>query len=302
MTDLPELFPGFESRRVDVGGGVEIFCRIGGDGPPLVLLHGYPQTHACWRRVAARLAGRFRLILPDLRGYGQSTAPAPMPTGANYAKREMANDIVRLMATLGHERFALAGHDRGGRVGYRLALDHPDRLSRLAVLDIVPTAEMWAAMDARMAISAYHWAFLAQAAPLPETLIASHPMLYLDRTLTSWSATGLEAFDEASLVHYRAFFSDPARIAATCADYRAGASVDVSHDATDRESNRLIEAPVLALWGERGFPGQIGSPLEIWRAWAKDVEGRGLPCGHFLPEEAPSETAAALLGFFSEGV
>jgi haloacetate dehalogenase len=300
MTDLPELFRGFESRLIDVGGDVEIFCRIGGEGPPLVLLHGYPQTHACWRRVAARLAGRFQLILPDLRGYGRSSAPPPAPHGANYAKREMANDVVRLMETLGHERFALAGHDRGARVGYRLALDHPGSLTRLAVLDIVPTAEMWAAMDARMAISAYHWAFLAQAAPLPETLISADPMLYLERTLGSWSASGLEAFDEASLAHYRAFFAEPARVAATCGDYRAGASVDVSHDASDRESARMIDVPVLALWGERGFPGQIGSPLEIWRTWAHDVQGRGLPCGHFLPEEAPAETAEALLAFFGE--
>lgn len=298
MSDLPDLFPGFASERVAVG-GAELFLRTGGEGPPLVLLHGYPQTHACWSRVAAVLKDRFTLVIPDLRGYGASSIPDAAETYA-YSKRAMAQDIVDLMARLGHERFALAGHDRGARVAYRLALDHPGVVTRLAVLDVVPTLEMWAAMDARMALKAYHWAFLAQPSPLPETLISADPMLYLEHTLASWTGSkSLAPFAPEALAHYRAFFGDPLRVAACCADYRAGASVDVSHDEADRETGRLITAPLLALWGEKGFPGQIESPLDIWRSWATDVRGHGLPCGHFLPEEAPDETAAALLEFFA---
>lgn len=295
---LPDLFPGFATRRVSVG-DVEIFARIGGEGPPLLLLHGFPQTHACWRHLAPALSRRFTVVLADLRGYGASSAPAPLPFGANYAKREMAEDMVGLMAALGHERFALAGHDRGGRVGYRLALDHPGKLTRLAVLDIVPTHRMWAAMDARMALKAYHWSFLAQPAPLPEKLIGADPDFFLDATLASWTSARSLAPFEGALDHYRAAFRDPARIAAACGDYRAGAHVDVTHDAVDHAAGRRVEAPLLALWGESGFPGETENPLETWRRWGARVEGRALACGHFLPEEAPEETLRALLAFFA---
>ncbi|GLK67694.1 alpha/beta fold hydrolase [Hansschlegelia plantiphila] len=302
MTEaLPDLFPGFESRLIKVG-EVEIFARIGGEGPPLLLLHGYPQTHVCWHKIAPALSRSFTLILADLRGYGASSAPAPVANGANYAKREMAEDMVGLMRALGQKRFAVAGHDRGGRVAYRMALDHPERVARLAVLDIVPTARMWSGMDSRMAMKAYHWLFLAQPAPLPETLIGRDPDFFIDWTLASWTASNnLEPFDQRALAHYRAFFRQSARIAATCGDYRAGATVDASHDAVDHEAGRRITAPLLALWGAKGFPSEGSGPLEIWRTWGTDVQGRGLPGGHFLPEEVEQETADALLAFFSAG-
>lgn len=296
--DLPELFPGFSREHVTVADGVELFARVGGAGPPLLLLHGYPQTHACWSKVAPALAERFKLVAPDLRGYGASSIPPPCEIEA-YSKRVMARDMVSLMAALGHERFAVAGHDRGGRVAYRLALDHPERVARIAVLDIVPTYRMWSGMDAAMAAKAYHWLFFAQPSPLPETLIGADPDFFIEWTLASWTASKtLACFSRGALAHYRAFFRDPQRIAATLADYRAGASLDREHDAADLEAGRRIAAPLLALWGDAGFPAKGASPLDVWRDWAVTAEGRALPCGHFLPEEAPEETAAALLDFF----
>ena len=297
---LPDLFPGFATRGTPVG-DVEIFARIGGEGPPLLLLHGFPQTHACWRGLAPALAERFTVVLPDLRGYGASSAPEPAPFGANYAKRAMAEDMVGLMTALGHERFGIIGHDRGGRVGYRLGLDHPDKLTRLAVLDIVPTHRMWAAMNARLAVKAYHWSFLAQPAPLPERLIGADPDFFLETTLASWTAGRSLAPFEGALDHYRAAFRAPARIAAACGDYRAGAHVDVTHDEVDHIAGRRVAAPLLALWGESGFPGETEGPLETWRRWGAEVEGRALKCGHFLPEEAPEETLRELLAFFARG-
>ncbi|GBD48447.1 alpha/beta fold hydrolase [Methylopila sp. Yamaguchi] len=297
---LADLFPGFAPRWIDVADDVRLFARVGGEGPPLLLLHGYPQTHVCWRKVAPLLAERFTVVLPDLRGYGWSSVPPPAPE--SYAKRVMAEDIVNLMRAMGHERFAVAGHDRGGRVGYRLALDHPERVTKLAVLDIVPTERMWAGFGRARALSAYHWAFLAQPAPFPETLIAADPTYFLEWTLASWTAAKtLDAFGCEALNHYRAFFADPGRVAATCADYRAGATLDVAHDEADRAAGRRIAAPVLALWGETGFPGQGGGrPVDVWRDWADDVRGEALACGHFLPEEAPQATAKALLTFFGD--
>jgi haloacetate dehalogenase len=271
-----DLFPGFAARHLDAG-DVKLFARIGGSGPPVVLVHGYPQTHVEWRHVAPRLAARHTLVVLDLRGYGDSDAP-PSRDGAAYAKRVMAGDVVAAMAGLGFDRFAYVGHDRGARVGYRLALDHPGRLTRLAVLDIVPTAEMWRGMNAKLAMAVYHWQFLAQPAPLPETMIGRAPREYIDHTLASWTKTKtLDAFGPAALAHYRALFDDPRRIHACCEDYRAGATLDWLYDEADLAAGRTIETPLLALWGAAGLPAQGESPLDVWRRWAgrRGPRGRG---------------------------
>ena len=292
-----DCFPGFASRHIAVGDAT-IHVRIGGDGPALALLHGYPQSHLMWRKIAPRLASRFTVVAPDLRGYGQSTAPASRG-GAAYSKRVMANDVVTLMRNLGFSRFSLAGHDRGGRVAYRLALDHPERVEKVAVLDIVPTAEMWRGMDAAQAMKVYHWLFLAQPEPLPETLISGSSQAYIDHTLASWTAANsLDCFGEA-LPHYRAAFTDPLRIHAMCEDYRAGATLDREADEADFAAGKKIEPALLALWGETGIPAAGGSPFEVWQSWANNVRGQSVKGGHFLPEEAPEPTLQALIEFFS---
>lgn len=297
MPDLADLFPGFESHWIDTEAG-RIFARSGGSGPPLVLLHGFPQTHVEWHRVAPDLAKRFTLVLPDLRGYGWSAAPRS-DNGEAYSKREMAKDVVALMEQLGHVRFRIAGHDRGGRVAYRLALDHPGRVEKLAVLDIIPTAEMWRGMNAARALQVYHWSFLAQPRPLPEALISKAPRDFIEHTLASWTARkNLDAFDARALTHYRMFFSDPARIHACCEDYRAGATLDRDHDEADFAAGRKIGAPLLALWGAAGIPASGASPLDVWRNWCDDAQGLAMDSGHFLPEENPEATRDALLGFF----
>jgi haloacetate dehalogenase len=292
-----DFFPGFARRDIALG-EVSLHVRIGGAGAPLVLLHGYPQSHLMWRHVAPALAARFTVVLPDLRGYGCSSIPGSR-NGEGFSKRVMAADIVALMRELGHERFCLAGHDRGARVGYRLALDHPQRVEKLAVLDIVPTEEMWRGMDAARALSVYHWMFLAQPEPLPETLIARSAREYVDHTLASWTATrSLDCFGIA-LESYRAAFADPARIHATCEDYRAGATIDRAADEADLASGNKIAAPLLALWGAHGIPASGANPVDVWRRWATDVRGHGIEGGHFLPEEAPETTQQALLDFFT---
>jgi len=292
-----ELLSGFASRHVGVHGAT-IHARIGGEGPPLALLHGYPQSHLMWRKVAPQLARHFTIVVPDLRGYGQSSAPASS-RGEAYSKRVMADDIVSLMRNLGFPLFSLAGHDRGGRVAYRLALDYAKTVEKLAVLDITPTAEMWRGMDAGRAMKVYHWMFLAQPEPLPETLIAGAPRLYVDHTLASWTAKhALECFGEA-LPHYRAAFADPARVHAMCEDYRAGATLDREADEADFAAGKKIEAPLLALWGDAGIPAAGASPLDVWKAWANDVRGQVIAGGHFLPEESPEPTLQALMDFFT---
>jgi len=287
------MFEGFETRRIATD-GAEIQLRAGGQGPPLLLLHGYPQTHVLWHRVAPRLAQHFRVIAPDLRGYGASSKPAAGADGTGYSKRVMARDMAGVMAALGHERFGVAGHDRGGRVAYRLALDHPKRVRGLAVLDIEPTLDTWEGMSWRAAVFAYHWPFLAQAAPFPETLIASHAEMFLRRTIASWAGKPEAIGEEAMRLYVEAF--TPEAIRASCDDYRAGAHVDPEIDRADREAGRRIACPVLALWGDARK--QRPSPIPVWKRWADDVSGRALDCGHFLPEEAPDETAAELIAFF----
>jgi haloacetate dehalogenase len=292
------MFEGFAAQSLQ-GDGAAIHARIGGEGPPLLLIHGYPQTGAMWNRVAPLLAEHFTVVVPDLRGYGQSDAPESKG-GSAYSKRAMAADMRAIMQELGHARFGVAGHDRGGRVAYRLALDHPDCVSALAVLDILPTIEVWERMDAADALKTYHWLFLAQPNPMPERLIAGDPIFYLDHTLASWTrGTTLAPFSSEALAEYRRSFSRPEHIHAACEDYRAGAGVDRAHDAQDREEGRRIEAPTLVLWGEDGSPATAGDVLDVWRPWCRTVEGAAIPSGHFLAEEAPDAVVAALRAFLA---
>lgn len=297
MNDLADLFPGFEARYIPTAEG-QVFARIGGAGEPLVLLHGFPETHVMWHKLAPELARTHQVIAMDLRGYGWSTAPRGDESHATYAKRAMAEDVIRVVETLGHTRFALVGHDRGARVSYRLALDHPGRLTHLALLDIIPTLSMWERMDAKRAMQVYHWSFLAQPAPMPETLIAKAPTEWLEHTLASWTAAkDLSAFDSRALRHYRAFFNEPSRIHACCEDYRAGATLDVDHDEASRAAGAVIDCPVLVLWGEAGIPAAGASPLEAWKLFAPHATGAPIRAGHFLPEENPQATLAALKDF-----
>ena len=292
------MFDGFATHRVRTS-GAEIFLRSGGAGPPLLLLHGYPQTHAIWHRVAPALAERFTVVCADLRGYGDSGKPEAGPDHAGYSKRAMAQDMVEAMAALGHDRFAVAGHDRGGRVTHRLCLDHPDRVRRAAVLDIVPTLTLFRATDQAFAYGYYHWFFLSQPAPLPERLIGADPMFYLHAKLGQWSAAKNTSWlAPAALAEYERCFSNPATIRASCDDYRAAATIDLVHDEADFAHR--IACPLLVLWGERALMHRSFDVLATWREKASGpVEGGPLPCGHYLPEEQPEATTAALARFFA---
>lgn len=288
------LIDGFERRRLP-GDGVEIDALVGGAGPPLLLLHGYPQTRVMWKAVAPVLAARFTVVVPDLRGYGRSGKPDGGASHITYSKRAMALDQIASMRALGFDRFAIGGHDRGARVGYRLALDYPDVVSALAVLDIVPTADVWAGADAEAAMRMYHWYFLARPRPLPETLIGGNAEFYLRHTLESWAGKGF-VFDAASLADYVACFSDPASIHASCEDYRAGWAVDRVHDEADR-GTKLIRVPLLVIWSEE-FGVARAEPLKKWGEWAERVEGHAVPGGHFVCEERPAQVGQSLLRFF----
>ncbi len=288
------LFPGFEDRWFEVG-DVVIRGVVGGSGPPLLLLHGYPQTHAMWHKVAARLAGHFTVVATDLRGYGGSSKPEGLPDHSNYSKRVMALDQVRVMSSLGFERFRVVGHDRGGRVAHRMALDHGARIVQWAVLDIVPTRTMYLRTDRVFAEAYYHWFFLIQPSPLPEQLIGADPDFFINTHLGSRHA-GLEAFDREALTEYRTAFRSVASIHATCEDYRAAASVDLEHDGADL--HRQVQAPLLALWGKRGVIERCFKPIADWEERVVSVTGRSIECGHYLAEESPAETAAELRRFF----
>lgn len=292
------MFEGFAEHRVSTG-EAELFFRIGGDGPPLLLLHGYPQTHVAWHRVARILAQRFTLILPDLRGYGRSLGPMPDADHQRYSKRAMAQDMAALMTELGYPRFSLAGHDRGARVGYRLCLDHPERVERFASIDIIPTLDMWEGMNADKALASYHWSFLAAPAPVPERLIGAEPEFFIRHLLERWVGYR-DTLDPWAVATYVEQFREPSVIAATCADYRAGATVDRAHDAEDRRRGRKIICPVLVLWGRAYLSGKTASPLAVWRNWADDVREVALDCGHFVAEEKPEECAEALAAFMAE--
>jgi haloacetate dehalogenase len=250
-----------------------------------------------WHRVAPALAEHFTVVLPDLPGYGWSAVPEADKEHAPYTKRGMAAAMIDVMEVLGHVRFNLAGHDRGGRVSYRLALDHPGRVEKLAVLDIIPTLNMWNAMDARLAMRAWHWMFLAQPYPLPELLLRNSANEYFDLLTAAWKRGKGTALDDRAIAHYRASFTDPLRIHAGCEDYRAGQSTDFQHDEADRKAGNKITCPMLAIWGVTGLPSQ-NSPLEVWREWATDVRGFPIESGHFLCEENPQATTTALLEFF----
>jgi haloacetate dehalogenase len=286
----------FRARTVDAE-GVAIHTVVGGDGPPVLLLHGYPQTHLIWHEVAPRLARTHTVVLTDLRGYGDSAKPAPV-TDDLYAKRAMARDQLLVMHMLGFERFAVAGHDRGGRVGHRLALDHPAAVTALAVLDIVPTRHAFATADAAFGLGYYHWFFLAAGGGIPERLLGAEPEFWVRSRMGARHAGGTP-FDEAAVAEYVRCFSDPAAIAASCADYRAAAAVDLEHDEADRVAGRRVRCPLLALWGEHGFVGRTYDVLDVWRDYADDVCGTALPTDHYLPEEAPEEVTEQIRAFLA---
>ena len=287
------LFPGFKRRRIRTSGAA-INLVHGGVGPPLLLLHGYPQTHSIWHRVAPELAERFTVVAPDLRGYGDSEKPRGLPDHGNYSKRAMAQDQVEVMRALGHEVFSLAGHDRGARVAHRMALDHPARVKKLAVLDIVPTRTMYASVSREFAKAYYHWFFLLRPEPVPETLIGGNPDFYLKSHMGTRHA-GLKAFAPEALAEYLRCFRDPATIHASCEDYRAAESIDLVHDEADLHEK--IAAPLLVLWGRHGTIERCFRPLADWAERAENVHGRALDCGHYIPEEAPAELLKELMKF-----
>jgi haloacetate dehalogenase len=286
---------GFEYQRVDVA-GVPVNCAVAGSGPPVLLLHGYPQNHLMWRRVAPALARDHTVVLADLRGYGDSGKPAPDAAGLVYAKRSMAGDQVGLMRRLGFGSFQLAAHDRGARVAHRLALDHPAAVTRLAVLDIVPTRHVFGTVTRDMALAYYHWFFLAAGNGVPERMIAADPGYWV-RALTGPLLGRGARLDPDAMTDYIRCFADPGTIAGSCADYRSAAGVDLAHDEESFTAGLRVQCPVLVLWGAQGFVGRGYDPLAVWRQYATDVRGQALPTGHFLPEEAPEAVTAALRDF-----
>jgi haloacetate dehalogenase len=285
------MFEGFELDTVDAG-EAEIRVRRGGSGPPVLLMHGYPQTHAMWHRVAPLLARDFTVVATDLRGYGDSSKPETTDDHEPYSKRAMARDQVAVMRALGFEEFAVVGHDRGARCAYRMALDHPERVRRLAVLDIVPTAEAYRRADMDFALSAWHWFLLPQPHDLPERLIGADPEGFFFRRPAAWMAPEARA-------EYLRCARDPRTIHAICEDYRAGATFDFRLDEEDRARGSRISCPVLALWGAKSHTERFYDVLAVWREWADDVRGRALDCGHFLPEEAPEECYRELHAFLT---
>ena len=288
------MFEGFERERVTTS-GAEINVVRGGDGPPVLLLHGYPQTHAMWHAVAPLLAERFTVVAADLRGYGDSSKPRGGEDHVAYSKRAMAGDMVEVMEHLGFESFSVTGHDRGGRVAHRMALDHSERVERLALLDIIPTREVFARTDKELATAYYHWYFLIQPYDLPEALIGGNPIYYLHKKLGGWG-TAIDTFAPEALAEYERCFRNPATIYASCEDYRAAASIDLEHDEADAESNE-IECPLLLLWGGTGVMERLYDVPEVWRPYARDVRGKPIDAGHFLAEERPEETVRELLAF-----
>ena len=287
------LFPGFENRKVRTSGAL-INVTCGGSGEPVLLLHGYPQTHAMWHKVAPELARDYRVVCPDLRGYGDSSKPKGLPDHSNYSKRAMANDMVEVMRSLGHERFHVVGHDRGGRVAHRMARDHGSLVKTLTVLDISPTLKMYRSTNMQFAKAYFHWFFLIQEAPLPERMLEGQAPYYILRRLGR-GKTGLKSFAREALAEYERAFKDPRTIHATCEDYRAAATIDLVHD--QKDLRRKIRMPLLALWGRQGVIEALFDCLADWREVASDVRGRALPCGHFIAEELPKELLAELRRF-----
>ena len=291
---MPDLFSGFTQRRIETS-GASINLVTGGSGPPLLLLHGYPQTHVMWRKVAPRLARDFTVVIPDLRGYGDSSKPPAGENFTNYSKRSLALDQVEVMAALGHNRFAVAGHDRGARVTHRLLRDHGDKITRAASLDIVPTLYRFETIDQKAATGSWHWFFLIQRSPFPEQMIAAQTELFLQKMLGLSGTPG--AHEPEAYAEYLRCFRNPETVRATCDEYRAGASIDLVHDRADLAQK--IKMPLLVLWGTGSGQGSGYDLLKVWRDHAEDVSGHGIDCGHFIPEEKPDEVYAALKAFFS---
>ncbi|MDR6536296.1 alpha/beta hydrolase [Variovorax soli] len=297
---MNELFPGFERHHVEAGRGIVIPAVVGGRGAPLLLLHGHPQTHAIWHRVAPVLAEHFTVVAADLRGYGDASKPAGDADHGNYSKRALAADQLALMRHLGHARFDVLAHDRGARVAHRLAMDHPEAVRRLVLLDIAPTLSMYAQTTDAFARAYWHWFFLIQPAPLPERLIEADPAAYVCEVMGRRSA-GLAPFDPRALAEYQRCLALPGAAHGLCEDYRASASIDLVHDQADRDAVRLLQPPLLALWGEHGVVHRCFKPLDEWRRVARQVEGEALPCGHYIAEEAPQALLAKVLPFLAQG-
>jgi haloacetate dehalogenase len=292
---MPDFFPRFTQRRIETS-GASINLVTGGSGPPLLLLHGYPQTHVMWRKVAPRLAQDFTVVIPDLRGYGDSSKPPAGTDFAAYSKRALARDQVEVMAALGHQRFAVAGHDRGARVTHRLLRDHPDKITRAASLDIVPTLHRFETIDQKAATGSWHWFFLLQGRGLPERLIGNDSEFFL-RHMFGSLLRDRGAIEPAAFAEYLRCFANPETIRATCDEYRAGASIDLVHDRADLPAK--VKPPLLILWGTHSGQGSGYDLLKVWRDHADEVSGHGIDSGHFIPEEKPDEVYAALKGFFS---
>jgi haloacetate dehalogenase len=296
-------FEDFETRHLEVN-GARIFARVSrgtqGARPALLLLHGFPQSHVMWHRVAQRLQQDFYLVLPDLRGYGDSSKAPGLPDHSNYSKRNMAQDLVAVMGALGVARFFLCGHDRGGRVAHRLALDHPTRVQKLCVIDIAPTLDMYAATDFEFAKAYYHWFHLIQPAPLPETMIGGQPLAYLHAKLGGWGSTSMDYLEAAALAEYERCFIQPQTLHAMCEDYRASAGIDLDDDRASRAQGQKIACDTMVLWGARGVVQRLFQPLALWQAQcAGRVSGQTMEAGHFIPEELPGETATLLRQFFA---
>ncbi len=292
------MFKAFSGHRFTVD-GAEIFGRVGGTGPALLLLHGHPQNHVMWHRVAEPLAQRFTVVALDLRGYGDSSIPASDAQHAPYSKRVMARDMLAVMSQLGHAQFDVAAHDRGARVAHRLAADHPGSVRRLMLLDIAPTLAMYEGATQEFARAYWHWFFLIQPAPLPERLIARDPVFYLRSVMGSRHA-GLAAFDPRALAEYERCIARAGMVAAICEDYRASCGIDLEHDRADRDAGSLIQVPLRVLWGAHGTVARCFDVLALWRERALRVSGRPLDCGHYIAEERPAELLGEMLEFFKE--
>jgi len=288
------MFEGFERKKIDTGDAI-INCVVGGSGPPVLMLHGYPQNLAMWARVAPALAEKFTIVCGDLRGYGDSSKPHDLPDHANYSFRAMAGDQAAVMKQLGFERYHVIGHDRGGRTGHRLALDRPDRVLSLTVMDIVPTHAMFNEVSRDVAMAYWHWYFLAQPEPFPERLIGADPDFYYESSFPGRGAARLPEVDEEMLAEYRRCWRDPAMIHASCSDYRAAATIDLTHDNADID--RKVECPVLVFFGEKGAMNQLFDIPATWRRRCANVTAASLPGGHFFVDQFPAETAAILRNF-----
>lgn len=297
---MTDLFPHFRALQVEIDPTVTINAIVGGSGPPLLLLHGHPQTHAIWHRVAPRLAEHFTVVACDLRGYGESSKPQGAPDHANYSKRAMAADMVAVMQSLGFATFRVLAHDRGARVAHRLALDHPQAVERMALLDIAPTLAMYEQTSDTFARAYWHWFFLIQPPPLPERLIEADPAAYVRDVMGKRSA-GLAPFDPRALAEYQRCLALPGAAHGICEDYRAAATIDLEHDRFDRDAGNRLALPLMVLWGEQGVVGRCFDPLAEWQRVAADVQGGALPCGHYIAEEAPDMLLERVLPFLALG-